>query len=1294
MDILYSLHGCLCLQIPSLSNVNREPIVVAIDKLELVLAETPHDQASSSPEAAPTSSTKSSSYGYADKLADGMTIHVTTVNLMLETRGGRSSTEGGATWKPPLASLTMRNLYLYTTNEQWKAVPLNQARDFNNGMKAIYVFKKLEWESLSVDLLPHPDMFTDEQFMKMTRSDSRDKDGAKRLFFGGERFLDSISGTANITICRSEQNSNLGLEVQLHIPDILVPALSEPGLRALLRFMTGVYVCMNRGDKGVRSKKSEAAGRSMIGVRIDHIFLCIKDAEFQVEFLLQSLQYVRASSADGECMRTMSRIIIGCLFLRDTFTQPSCTLVQPSMRNPGSTAPPYVPSFASDKLWPRIYPLESSLMPQAADVPMICVYSVQTAPAPAPPNLASQTVVQCQPLKINLQEETCLRIASFLSDGINVEPGLVLPEKSLNAMHFSLKEFDLTVPLNAALLDEEETEEESGFTGARLHVEGFMIAQSPFLGFKLLNLEKDAACFTMWKGQPVDSSQQRWVMRASHLSIALETNGCDDSSQNEVAGDWAAGLWRCVEMNEPYLEVAMATADGGPLIDVPPPGGIVRLGIACKKYVSNTSSEQFLFVLKMYSYLGIVSDMLLRELKPVTQKKTSRTSSFKDLKRAESIQDIADIVPSDMAVYLSLKALELKLLESVPGEIATEGPPLVQISSRDIDFTATHQTLSAAAMISSNLVWRDIRVDCVETELSFPGVLDSHYGSPLTHIPGIRDSFDASALESPSNSPLRTSISLDSSGSFGDSLLRPIPLKLSPLGGGIERSASRQGLAEMRGVFWIGEEPGSMAPTGRGQVDGVSSLERLPFLDISVKNVIPFKEQDAECHSLRVVAKVGGVRLGGGMAYNEALLHRFGVFDADGGPGPEVEKVIKSLSRGSLANLFRPKPDVGASKKGDKGKTTVQEPTWDVGLPDDIEFEIHLLDWLFALEGAEGVSGPEGTPGGQGSHSFREDRCWHSTFRCLSLKAQGTKEAGIQIAARHGTRSSPVQSLVMQIEGLQALKPRFTGNPSHEVRDAVEDLQVRSSVYFDCGGLDSVYSSFAKHEQNGAHLAAGVYGVDDVCLDRNSSDRGLDSLHRGAFSAADPSVTSKSGFDFEIQLEETEDEDGIGIGMGGWGVKICKAAVREPVEVEATRREVEYMVELFKSEIESASRIAAGGLKLLQLQKTIGHSAIDQLTHFGSGGLDRVLTPDREKSRRFSDGSVSSLPSFRKSFRKESTTTLTRLEASISETETLCLKLYQQLSLRTDSVAAAEMKVLIDQIRSSQALLGNLKNEL
>jgi hypothetical protein len=53
------------------------------------------------------------------------------------------------------------------------------------------------------------------------------------------------------------------------------------------------------------------------------------------------------------------------------------------------------------------------------------------------------------------------------------------------------------------------------------------------------------------------------------------------------------------------------------------------------------------------------------------------------------------------------------------------------------------------------------------------------------------------------------------------------------------------------------------------------------------------------------------------------------------------------------------------------------------------------------------------------------------------------------------------------------------------------------------------------------------------------------------------------------------------------------------VEIEATKQEVEHMVELFKSEIESVSRIAAGGLKLLQLHGTIGQNAIDQLSYFG-----------------------------------------------------------------------------------------------
>jgi hypothetical protein len=411
-------------------------------------------------------------------------------------------------------------------------------------------------------------------------------------------------------------------------------------------------------------------------------------------------------------------------------------------------------------------------------------------------------------------------------------------------------------------------------------------------------------------------------MRATHLSIALETGSCDDMAQNNTAADWAAGLWRCVEMYEPCMEAAMTTIDGRPLTTVPPPGGIVRLGISIKRYVSNTSSEQFLFVLRMYTYLGKVSESLLRVSKPVTRKQNPKEAhklkdSPKNLKPVGSLAGLAELAPRDSAVLLSLDTLELKLLESVPGQLAIEGPPLVQILSWDIKFTATHQTLAAAAVISSNLCWRDVHVECVETELSCLEPIGSHYASPLTHLSGMRDSFSCSPPVSLYESPPTFSPDVNANGSLASLEKQSLHLNVSPMSGGKQEFGLREGLPRMRAVFWIGEERGSMMPTGGGARGKVPGAEQLPFLSVNVENVIPFIEQDANYHSLKVVVKVGGVRLGGGMAYNEALLHRFGVFGPDGEPGAEVKKVIKSLSRGSLANIFRPSPDmVGTTNKG------------------------------------------------------------------------------------------------------------------------------------------------------------------------------------------------------------------------------------------------------------------------------------------------------------------------------------------------------------------------------------------
>lgn len=62
----------------------------------------------------------------------------------------------------------------------------------------VYCYQKLEWQSLSIDLLPHPDMFVDADLMGSKNGERRDGDGAKRVFFGGERFLEGISGQAHV----------------------------------------------------------------------------------------------------------------------------------------------------------------------------------------------------------------------------------------------------------------------------------------------------------------------------------------------------------------------------------------------------------------------------------------------------------------------------------------------------------------------------------------------------------------------------------------------------------------------------------------------------------------------------------------------------------------------------------------------------------------------------------------------------------------------------------------------------------------------------------------------------------------------------------------------------------------------------------------------------------------------------------------------------------------------------------------------------------------------------------------
>ncbi|KAJ8532603.1 hypothetical protein K7X08_012526 [Anisodus acutangulus] len=936
--------GKLEIILPSVSNVQTEPIVVQIDRLDLVLEErddidTPR---SSSSAASSGSSSKGSGYGFADKIADGMTLQVHTVNLLLETHGG-ARRRGGASWASPMASITIHNLLLYTTNENWEVVNLKEARDFSSGKEFIYVFKKLEWEHLSIDLLPHPDMFADAHSgSSQGGSNKRDEDGAKRVFFGGERFIEGISGEAHITIQRTELNTPLGLEVQLHITEAVCPALSEPGLRALLRFMTGLYVCINRGDINPNQQHTEAAGRSLVSIIVDHIFLRIKDTEFQLELLMQSLFFSRGSISGGESAKCLTRLMIGGAFLRDTFSCPPCTLVQPSELADSDNVL-NIPDFGKD-FCPPIYPLGDQQGNFSAGIPLISLYSLQLKPSPSPPIFASTTVINCQPLMIHLQEESCLRICSFLADGIVVNPGVVLSDFSINSLTFNLKGLDITVPLDMGTQNHTVPGGNnichSLFGGARLHIEDFILSESPTLKLGLLNLEKDPACFCLWEDQPIDGSQKKWSAGASVISLSLRT--CKDATglQNSLA--LSSNLWRCVELKGGCLEVAMATADGSPLTNVPPPGGIVRVGVACQQYLSNTSVEQLFFVLDFYTYFGSISEKIAV---------AGRFNSQEEVSQKSLGRSLSEKVPGDTAVSLAVNDLHLRFLESSATD--NSGMPLVQFIGKGLSIKVTHRTLGGAIAISSSLLWEGVEVDCADTLSSLP-----------------RE--NGLAWASNQNGQLM------------------------------------ENGHQLRSVFWV---------QNRKIYQSNDNFVSVPFLDIKIVQVIPYKTQDMECHSLNVSACIAGVRLGGGMNYTEVLLHKFGILGPDGGPGEGLTKGLEHLSAGPLSKLLKATPPTLDELKDD-GKDTGR---LQLETPDDVDISIEFKDWLFALEGAQEEA--ERWWFCDHEDSAREERCWHTTFQNICVKASSSKHVTNGSGKLSGKKRYPLELITVGMEDLQILKP-------------------------------------------------------------------------------------------------------------------------------------------------------------------------------------------------------------------------------------------------------------------------------
>ncbi|XP_057528384.1 uncharacterized protein LOC130807247 [Amaranthus tricolor] len=1149
--------GKLEIVLPSVSNVQVEPIVVQIDRLDLVLEENADADTSSAQST--SSSGRGSGYGFADKIADGMTIEVQTVNLLLETRGA-GCRQGGATWTPPMASITMRNLLLYTTNENWEVVNLKEARDFSSNKDFIYVFKKLEWGSLSIDLLPHPDMFMDGRVQE--GANKRDDDGAKRVFFGGERFLEGISGQAYITVQRTQLNDPLGLEARLHIIEAVCPALSEPGLRAFLRFLTGLYVCLNRGDVDPKAQRStEAAGRSLVSIIVDHVFLCIRDTDFRLELLMQSLCFTRTSISDRESSKNLTQVIIGGLFLRDTFSRPPCTLIQPSMQALRKDLQK-IPDFAKD-FSPPIYPLGDKHWQVNEGASFINIHSLQVTPSPAPPLFASQTVIACMPLMIHLQEESCLRICSFLADGVVVNSGSVLPDYSINSMMFTLNELDLTVPLDFAKAANCAFSSETGFQNsvseAKLHIKNLFLSESPVLQMLVLDLEKDPACFCLWDNQPIDASQKKWSAGASYINLSLETSDILGGQKNSSSCSMRS--WRCVEVKEACVEVAMATLDGSLLVHVPPPGGIARIGIACKQYCSNTSVEQLFFVLDLYSYFGEVSEKIA--LVGKNDKSTIR--------RTESWNgELISKAPSDTAVSFTIKDIQLKFVED--SNNTTPGKPLVQFIGENLFIKVGHRTLGGAIAISSTVRWETVEVDCVDVE-----------DNSLTDN-------DTISIACTNGSPL-----------------------------------SENGHPQLRPVLWI-EHKDESRSSGKAMHSA--------FLDVNIVHVIPSQAQDAGCHSLNVSACIDGVRLGGGMNYAEALLHRFGILGPGGGPSEGLLKGLENLSASPLSKVFKAPPhSVDYVKENGTCESSHETILSHLGRPDDVDVSVELRNWLFALEGAQETV--ESSWSDNRVNANREERCWHSCFKSLKIKGKNDLKDSLDCIVKSKVHKYPVELITIGVEGLQTLKPQ---------------VQTASST-----------------------------------VPSPARSSGLADMKKAG------------GVNVEVRMVVSEDD--FGDITGDWTIENLKFSVDNPIEAVVTKDELQHLTFLCKSEVDSFGRVAAGVLRLLKLEGSIGQGAINQLSNLGNEGLDKIFSPrqltwgeNAVYERSFSSSGLGN--STRNSPHTSMKTIISSLEKEVEDMESKYSALIADISgSETSSQHLDRAKEIGQHIESLQRLLKQLKTQ-
>eukprot|EP01027_Heterolobosea_sp_BB2_P010214 GEZU01015015.1.p1 GENE.GEZU01015015.1~~GEZU01015015.1.p1 ORF type:complete len:247 (-),score=47.44 GEZU01015015.1:12-752(-) len=155
----------LSIKLPSLTRLSNDPIVIVIDRVQIEIEEpikgrplrTPLMNFLNAMSAGKTktdkTAKKAAAYGYVDKIIDGIRVEINSISIIISTLGSTPSRSIGP-WTPPILSIQIADVALYTTNGRWRIVDLKDALPKFTGKGEGFVYKYGKCGSLSVSLIP------------------------------------------------------------------------------------------------------------------------------------------------------------------------------------------------------------------------------------------------------------------------------------------------------------------------------------------------------------------------------------------------------------------------------------------------------------------------------------------------------------------------------------------------------------------------------------------------------------------------------------------------------------------------------------------------------------------------------------------------------------------------------------------------------------------------------------------------------------------------------------------------------------------------------------------------------------------------------------------------------------------------------------------------------------------------------------------------------------------------------------------------------------------------------------